>query len=142
MAGVNIYLNFPGNTEEVFQFYRSVFGGEFSFIQRYKEIPDGDKLPLNDQEKIMHISLPIGNHSLLMASDSLASAGQTVQTGNNFYISFDADSETQADECFQKLSEGGKVEMPMQKMFWGDYFGMVVDRFGIQWMVSTTVQSS
>jgi len=136
MASINIYLNFPGSTEEAFQFYRSIFGGEFSFLQRYGEIPDGDKLPSEDQQKIMHISLPVGNHSILMGSDSLKSVGQQVLVGNNFYVSLSVESETLADNYFQKLSVEGKVEMPMQKMFWGDYFGMVVDRYGIQWMVS------
>lgn len=136
MASINIYLNFPGNTEEAFHFYRSILGGEFSFLQRYSEIPDGDKLPSEDQNKIMHISLPIGNHSILMGSDSLASVGQQVRVGNNFYVSLSVESESLAEEYFQKLSVGGKVEMPMQKMFWGDYFGMVVDQYGIQWMVS------
>lgn len=136
MASINIYLNFPGSTEEAFQFYRSIFGGEFSFLQRYGEIPDGDKLPSEDQQKIMHISLPVGNHSILMGSDSLKSVGQQVLVGNNFYVSLSVESENLADNYFQKLSVEGKVEMPMQKMFWGDYFGMIVDRYGIQWMVS------
>ena len=141
MAGINIYLNFNGNTEEAFKFYRSIFGGDFSYFQRYKDIPGGDKMSPSDQEKIMHISLPIGNHSILMASDSLDSLDQPVTMGNNFYMSLTADNEAQADKYFQKLSAGGKIEMHMQKMFWGDYFGMVVDQFGIQWMVSVELKS-
>lgn len=136
MASINPYLNFPGNTEEAFNFYKSVFGGEFVVLQRFKDTSEGGKLPEADQSKIMHIALPIGNGGMLMATDALASMGQTLTQGNNFYISINAESEADADKFFNGLSAGGVVEMPLEKTFWGAYFGAFKDKFGIQWMVN------
>ncbi|WP_018478742.1 VOC family protein [Pontibacter roseus] len=138
MATLNPYLNFKGNTEEAFRFYKSVFGGEFLALQRFKDTPEGDKLSSEDQEKIMHVALPIGQGNMLMGTDALESMGQTLTQGDNISLAINADSEAEADKLFQGLSAGGKVTMPLQKAFWGDYFGMLTDKFGIQWMVSYT----
>lgn len=136
MATVNPYLNFLGNTEEAFNFYKSVFGGEFVAIQRFKETPEADKLPADDQDKIMHVALPIGNDTILMGTDALESMGHTIISGNNFSLSIGADSKEEAEKLFQGLAEGGEVEMPLQDTFWGAYFGMAADKFGIKWMVN------
>jgi PhnB protein len=141
MATINPYLNFNGNTEEAFNFYKSVFGGEFAAVMRFGEVSqvegcDGMKVAENERDKIMHIALPIGNGNVLMATDALESMGQTLTQGNNFSISINANSKEEADKLFGGLSEGGKVEMPLADAFWGDYFGMLQDKFGIRWMVS------
>jgi PhnB protein len=138
MATINPYLNFPGNTEEAFNFYKSVFGGEFITIQRFKETPEAGNVPANEQDKIMHIALPIGNGNTLMATDALESMGQTLTTGNNFSIAIQVESEEEADKLFNGLSAGGQVTMPLEKAFWGAYFGMCTDKFGVQWMVNYT----
>ncbi len=137
MAIINAYLNFNGNTEEAFNFYKSVFGGEFSALQRFKDTPEADKLSPGDREKIMHIALPIGNN-VLMATDAMESMGQKLKAGNNFSLSIEAQSKEEADKLFSGLSAGGTVTMPLQDAFWGAYFGMLEDRFGIQWMVNYT----
>lgn len=139
MATINPYLNFNGNTEEAFNFYRSVFGGEFAGIQRFKDTPEADKLPEEDRDKIMHIALPIGKN-MIMATDALESMGQNVQQGNNFYITVSVDSEQEAKDLFNKLSNGGKIEMELQKTFWAENFGMFRDKFGVQWMVDHSKQ--
>jgi len=136
MATINPYLNFPGNTEEAFNFYKSVFGGEFITLQRFKETPEAGKVPANEQDKIMHIALPIGNGNILMATDALESMGQTLTPGNNFSIAIQAESEEEADKLFNGISAGGQVTVPLEKAFWGAYFGMCTDKFGIQWMVN------
>jgi PhnB protein len=136
MPTINPYLNFDGNTEEAFNFYKSVFGGEFSIFQRFKETPMAGNIAAGDQEKLMHVSLPIGPGSVLMASDTVESMGQSVVMGNNMSVSAGADSEAEATRLFDGLSAGGKIEMPMQKTFWGSFFGMVTDRFGVRWMIS------
>ena len=138
MATINPYLNFPGNTEEAFNFYKSVFGGEFIVLQRFKETPEAGNVPASEQDKIMHIALPIGNGNTLMATDALESMGQTLTTGNNFSIAIQAESEEEADKLFNRISAGGQVTVPLEKAFWGDYFGMCTDKFGIQWMVNYT----
>jgi PhnB protein len=136
MATLNPYLNFKGNTEVAFNFYKSVFGGEFKELQRFKNTPEADRVPENEKDKLMHISLPIGPGNILMATDALESMGHKLTVGNNFYLSLSADSESEADKLFNGLSSGGKATMPLQKTFWGSYFGMVTDKFGINWMVS------
>lgn len=134
---VNPYLNFPGSAEEAFTFYKSIFGGETSVL-RFKDMPpmDGVELSKEDAEKVMHVSLPLGKDILLMGSDALESLGQSYKEGNNISISLHPDSKEEADRIFQKLSEGGRIEMPIEDQFWGDYFGSLKDRFGIQWMVN------
>lgn len=136
MATLNPYLNFNGNTEEAFNFYRSVFGGEFITLQRFRDTPEAGKIPANEQDKIMHVALPIGQGNILMATDALESMGQKLVTGNNITLSISADSEAEADKLFNALAAGGQVSMPLEKAFWGAYFGMLTDRFGIQWMVN------
>lgn len=136
MATINPYLNFMGNTEEAFNFYKSVFGGEFLTLQRFKDTPEAGKMPASDGEKIMHVALPIGKGNILMATDALESMGQKLSVGDNFSISISAESEEEATKLYNALSAGGKIEMPLEKAFWGAYFGMFKDKFGIQWMVS------
>ena len=136
MATINPYLNFNGNTEEAFNFYKSVFGGEFMFVQRFKDTPEAGKVPPQDQNKIMHISLPIGKGNLLMGTDATESMGFKLTMGNNFSLSIETDSEAETTKLFNALSSGGKVTMPLAKTFWNAFFGMVTDKFGIQWMVN------
>ena len=136
MKTVNPYLNFPGNAEEAFNFYKSVFGGEFAMVQRFKDTPEADRVPEDLKEKLMHIALPIGKGNVLMATDALESMGHKVTAGTNFHLSISADSEEEANKLFAGLSAGGIVTVPLAKMFWGAYFGMCTDKFGIQWMVS------
>jgi PhnB protein len=135
MATINPYLNFLGNTEEAFNFYRSVFGGEFAVLQRFKDVPDCGPISETDKNKIMHVALPIKGN-MLMGTDALESMGRTLTIGTNISLSLNTESEAESDKLFNALSKGGKVEMPLQKMFWGAYFGMCKDRFGIQWMVN------
>jgi len=139
MAIINPYLNFNGNTEEAFNFYKSIFGGEFAAVMRFGETPGCDEMPIaeGDKDKIMHIALPIGNNGdILMATDTLESMGQKLNEGNNFSISIDTESREEAEKLFGGLSDGGKVEMPLGDAFWGAYFGMCADKFGIRWMIN------
>jgi len=136
MAAFNPYLNFNGNTEEAFIFYKSVFGGEFAMIMRYGDIPGNENMPADVLSKIMHIALPIGNGNMLMATDSLESLGQKLVQGNNHYLCISPASKEEADELYTKLSVNGKIEMPIQDTFWGAYYGAFADQFGIQWMIS------
>ena len=138
MATVNIYLTFNGNCEEAFNFYKSVFGGEFPYIGRFKEMPPDENYRLNPEEenRIMHVSLPISKETMLMGSDTGGQWAAGFKQGNNFTISITADSREEADKLFNGLSAGGAVTMPLSKTFWSDYFGMLNDKFGIAWMVS------
>ena len=136
MASINPYLNFNGNTEEAFNFYKSVFGGEFVSLMRFKDNPDCGQMSESDKERIMHIALPIGKSDAIMATDSLESMGQKLTIGNNFYIALAPDSKEEAERLFNGLSAGGKIELPLQDMFWGAYFGAFTDKFGVQWMVN------
>jgi len=136
MKAVNPYLNFNGNCEAAFEFYKSIFGGEFLTVMRFKETPaEVMEVPASEAEKIMHMALPIGQGTMLMGSDVPEAMG-AVTPGDNFAIVISADSEAEATKVFNKLSAGGQVTMPLDKTFWGDYFGMLTDRFGVQWMVS------
>ena len=142
MAKVSTYLNFARNTEEAFNFYKSVFGGEFvGGINRFADIPPQEGQPPvaeADKNLVMHVALPtLGGH-MLMGTDAPESMGFTVTPGNNVYINLEPDTKEEADKLFAALSEGGKVEMAMQDMFWGDYFGSFEDKFGIKWMVNTS----
>ena len=136
MAAINPYLNFDGKAEEAFNFYKSVFGGNFVTLQRIKEIPGGDKFPANEHNRIMHVSLPIGKGNILMGSDTMPSMGHKLAEGNNCHIAIASDSEAEATRIFNALSAGGKVTMPLEKTFWGALFGMFCDKFGIYWMVN------
>lgn len=141
MAKINPYLNFDSKTEQAFDFYKSVFGGEFAAVMRYGDVSktegcDGMEVSENDLNKIMHIALPIGNGDVLMASDILQSTGRKFIEGDNFSIAIGADSKEEAEKLFNNLAEGGKVEMPLNDTFWGAYFGMLQDKFGVQWLVN------
>ncbi len=138
----NPYLNFNGNTEEAFNFYKSVFGGEFLALMRFSDNDACGPIAENDKNKIMHIALPLGDGTVLMATDALESMGQKVVFGNNIYIALSPDSKEETDRLFNGLSEGGKIEMPMQDMFWGDYFGTCADKFGVQWMFTYSKNES
>ncbi|HEY9179011.1 MAG TPA: VOC family protein [Flavipsychrobacter sp.] len=138
MASINPYLTFNGNCEEAFNFYKSVFGGEFNYLGRFNEMPpqEGKTMPEEESNRIMHISLPIGGGTALMGSDTGGEWAQGFTTGNNFSISINADSKEEADKIFNAISSGGQVTMPMADTFWGSYFGMCTDKFGIAWMMS------
>ncbi|QED36917.1 VOC family protein [Antarcticibacterium arcticum] len=135
MAKINPYLNFNGTAEEAFKFYHSVFGGELSEIHRFKDMPDADKITSKEQNKVMHVSLPIGNGNVLMGSDILESMSPDFKQGNNFYISINTESREESDQIFNALANGGIIEMELQQTFWGSYFGMLRDKFGINWMI-------
>jgi PhnB protein len=135
MAQINPHLNYNGNAEEAFTFYKSVFGGEFSKIMRFKDLASPE-FPVDEKEenKIMHIALPIGNN-VLLANDVPESMGTTNENENRSKISITAESRDEADKLFNGLSAGGTIEMPIQDSPWGSYFGMFRDKYGIEWMV-------
>lgn len=137
MATINPYLIFNGTCEEAFLFYKSVFGGEFPYIGKFSDMPpaDGQEINPEDAERIMHVSLPIGGGSILMGSDSNSQSGD-VAIGANVSISINTESSAEADKLYNGLSAGGTIIMPMENTFWGAYFGMFVDKFGIHWMVN------
>jgi PhnB protein len=138
MTSVNAYLIFNGTCEEAFNFYKSVFGGEFPYIGRFKDMPaeEANKMTAADGDRIMHVSLPISKETMLMGSDTGGEWASSYSQGNNFSVSISTDSRAEADRLFNGLSAGGTVTMPMNKTFWGDYFGMFSDKFGVSWMVS------
>ena len=139
MAIANIYLTFNGNCEEAFDHYRSVLGGDFGYMGRFKDMPpseDGKPVPAADADKIMHVSLPLSKENVLMGSDTGGEWSHDFKQGNNFSISLNSSSKEEADRLFAGLSKNGLVKMPMNKTFWGDYFGMFTDQFGINWMIS------
>lgn len=137
MATTNTYLNFNGHCEEAFNFYKSVFGGEFTYIGRFGEMPPSEEFSVSeaDKDKVMHVSLPIGS-SVLMGSDNGEHYEASFVKGNNFSVSINAESREEADKLFNGLSVGGQATMPMSDTFWGAYFGMFTDKFGINWMVN------
>jgi len=136
MALINPYIHFNGNVEEAFAFYKSVFGGEFSKIMRYKDLSSPEfTVAERDANRIMHIALPIGKSNVLMGSDVLEIMGQVTENDSRNTISISAENRDEADKLFNSLSEGGKVEMPIAFGPWDNYFGMFADKFGIQWMV-------
>jgi PhnB protein len=138
MARVSTYLNFSGNTEEAFNFYKKVFGTEFiGPISRFSDIPPSEgmpPMPESDKSLIMHVALPILGDHILMGTDAPESMGFKVMFGNNVYISLSPDSKEETRQLFQALSEGGVIEQELQEMFWGDYYGSCRDKFGVQWM--------
>jgi len=138
MYNCNPYLHFMGNTEEAMRFYKSVFGGEFTLFHRFRDVPGGEKMPAENQDKIIHISLAINDHITIMATDALESMGQHVAPGNNYHIHMQAETEKEADKIFNALAEGGNITMPMNKTFFGAYFGMCQDKFGVYWMINYT----
>ncbi|KUJ55740.1 VOC family protein [Chryseobacterium aquaticum] len=138
MATVNIYLTFNGNCREAFDFYKSVFGGEFPYIGTFGEMPpqDGKEMSQEDKGKIMHVTLPISKETMLMGSDTGGEWAASLKVGNNFSVSINADSKEEADRLFNGLSKDGAITMPLADTFWGAYFGMFTDKFGINWMVN------
>ena len=141
MATTNTYLNFNGNCEEAFNFYKSVFGAEFTYIGRFGEMPPSEEHPVpeTDKDKVMHVSLPIGT-SVLMGSDCGGEWAPTFKQGNNFSVSISANTKEEADKLFNGLAQGGQITMPLADTFWGDYFGLLTDKFGINWMMSFNEQ--
>ena len=138
MATVNTYITFNGVCEEAFLFYKSIFGGEFSYFGRFKDMPmtDGKTCPPAEAEKIMHVSLPISKETAIMGSDSFESFGAKTVYGNNFSLSINAETKEEEDKLFNGLSAGGKILMPMENTFWNAYFGTFIDKFGVNWMVN------
>lgn len=140
MATTNIYLNFERETEEAFLFYQSVFGGAFEGgINRFGDMPAQEGMPPlaeEDTNLVMHVALPLLGGVTLMGTDAPASLGFSVRRGNGFYISLHPDTRAEADRLFAALSEGGHIEMPMQEMFWGAYYGSFSDKFGVGWMIN------
>ncbi|MFZ0322775.1 MAG: VOC family protein [Actinomycetes bacterium] len=137
MARVSIYLNFMGNAEEAFNHYRSVFGGDFTSFQRMSDVPpDSSQPPLPDNEKnlVMHVELPILGGTVLMATDMLESMGHALRTGNNVAINLEPDDLDETRRLFAALSDGATDIAPLEKMFWGAYWGTCCDRFGVRWM--------
>lgn len=136
MARIDPHINFNGNAEEAFHFYKSVFGGEFTQVVRFKDLAGpGFTIPEHEANKIMHIALPIGGN-LLMGNDVPEHMGRTNENENRSKIVISADSKEEADALFNGLSAGGQVEMPMDNSPWGSYFGMFRDKYGIEWMIS------
>ena len=134
MALINTYLNFNGNTEEAFNFYKSVFGGEFITVQRFKDAPGCEGMKAADQEKLMHIALPVGG-GILMGTD-ITDPMPAATYGTGISLSIDTENEEEAKRLFDGLSAEGKATMPLEKMFWNALFGMLTDKFGIQWMIN------
>ncbi len=138
MARVSTYLNFSRATEEAFQFYKSVFRTEFSMpMARFRDMPPGPgQPPLAEADKnlVMHVELPILGGHVLMGTDAPPSMGFTVAPGNNMFIMLEPDSRADTDRLFKALAEGGKIGMPLKEMFWGGYYGMLTDKFGVRWM--------
>ncbi len=139
MAAANAYLNFPGNCEEAFNFYKSVFKSDFQGgIMRFSDVPPSENvppIPEDTKNMVMHVSLPIlGGSSVLMGSDAPQSMGFKVNFGNNVYINLMPDTREETRRLFKALSDGAKIEMELQEMFWGDYYGALTDKFGVLWM--------
>lgn len=137
MASINPYIHFNGNAEEAFTFYKSVFGGEFAMIARFKDLANSEHpIPETEANKIMHIALPIGKTDVLMGSDTPEFMGKHNENETRSKISINAESKEEADKLFTGLSADGKIEMPIADSPWGSYFGMFRDKYGIEWMVS------
>lgn len=138
MASLNPHLTFPGNCEEAFTFYKSVFGQEFLHLGKFSQIPsdEGSVIPEERMNKILHVALPVGQGTILMGSDSGDEWNPTVTSGNNVSVSVTADSKEDADKIFEALASDGKIIMQIGDVFWGSYYGICTDRYGINWMVS------
>ncbi|MBT1695545.1 VOC family protein [Fulvivirgaceae bacterium PWU4] len=136
MALINPHINFNGNAEEAFTFYKSVFGGEFTKVIRFKDLAGPEfNVAKNEEDKIMHIVLPIGKNSMLMANDVPAAMGRTNENENRSKIVISAESKQEADKLFNGLSAGGQIEGPIGDSGWGSYFGCFRDKYGIEWIV-------
>jgi PhnB protein len=143
MVRVNTYLNFQGQTEEAFTFYAKTFGTEVTMLSRYSDMPGvgPGELPADEQALVMHAELPIIAGHVLMATDMLRSMDQETRVGNNTTLCLDVDSKEEADRLYHSLSEGGSEGSPMADMPWGAYWGVILDRYGIRWMVNHTPAS-
>lgn len=141
MANINPHIHFNGNTQEAFEFYKSIFGGEFSRLVRFKDLTQmgGYTFPENELNKIMHIALPIGGTSVLMGSDVPSVLGQVNENENRSKITVSADSKEEADKIFNGLAAGASVEMPIGDSPWGSYFGMLRDKYGVEWMIDCSI---
>lgn len=145
MTTVNVYLTFDGNCREAFEFYKTVFNGEFPHVSTFGEMPPQEgmpPMPAEMKDRIMHVSLPISKETILMGSDTGGEWGSDLKIGNNFSISVNTDNLDEARRLFNALSEGGKVKMPLEKTFWGAHFGMIADKFDINWMVNCEIKSN
>lgn len=136
MSLISPYLNFDGNAREAFEFYRSVFGGEFMNLSPMGEAPGGDQLPPEEQKRLMHVSLPIGSQGFLMGSDIFPSMGHTLREGNQMHLMYAPESEEDARRVFNALAEGGQVSMPLEATFWNAIYGALTDKFGVSWMIN------
>jgi len=138
MTTLNPYLIFNGNCEKAFNFYKSVFGGDFPYVGKFKDMPENSDYVVEEanKEKIMHISLPISKETILMGSDSSEAFGKASVIGNNFSVSIFTDTVEEVTRIYKELSKGGKIKMSLAKTFWESYFGMFIDKFGIHWMVT------
>ena len=133
MKTVHPYLNFAGNTEDAFRFYRQVFGGDFMGLMRFRDMGgESMNIPPESLDKVAHVALPMGGGTLLMGTDTM----EPLTMGNNFYLTVDAESAEEAERLFDGLSDGGRVEMPLERTSWAEKYGICVDRFGVQWMVN------
>lgn len=138
VSAVNPYLNFQGNTQQAFDFYRSVFGGDFAGVIRYGDFPGGMGVAESDRDKLAHIALPLGKGNVLMGTDVVGLYGKAFIPGNNFYITLSPDDAAEAHRLFDSLSAGGQAEMPLQKTEWAELYASVIDKFGVQWMIDYT----
>ena len=144
MARTSTYLNFPRSTEAAFAFYKTVFRSEYAGpIHRFDSVPPNPEQPLADADKnlVMHVELPILGGHILMGTDAPESMGFNCKPGTNIYINLEPDTREEADRLFSALSEGGKVEMALTDMFWGDYFGSLADKYGVLWMINCTAKA-
>jgi PhnB protein len=139
MRTAHPYLHFNGNCEDAFRFYQNIFGGDLD-ITRFKDAPSDNRFPDYESEKILNVSLSLSDQSLLMGSDIPDAFPQAIR-GTNFFISLYVDSQPDADLIFAGLSQNGQVAMPLAKTFWNAYFGMAIDQFGVQWMISFDLKS-
>lgn len=131
-------LRLDGEAREAFDFYKSIFGGSFSSVLRYRDLDGMEELPEHELDRIAHIALPLGNGNMLMGSDNLDSFGTSLTVGNNFYITLEPESAEDAERLFGALSAGGRIEMPLEKTEWAEKFGQCADKFGVQWMINYT----
>ncbi len=143
MITINPYLNFNGDCKAAFDFYRSVFGGDFPYVAMYKDMPANPdyQLPEEVREKIMHMSLPISQETVLMGADATPTFGGEVAFGNNISLMINASSKAEADAIWAKLGDGATITMPLEDAFWGDYFGGLIDKFGVNWMITAPSQA-
>ncbi len=139
MTVINPYLTFNGNCEEAFDYYRKIFGGEFTYIGRFSDMPEKQQINLSDEEKkhIMHVSLPISKETILMGSDAMPGYNEKCVPGTAVSLSITVRTKKEADRIYNLLGEGGEKVVPMGKTFWGAYYGLVEDKFGFNWMISS-----